>query len=97
MFCRAYSEPVKVYIVYSVVIIVATDMAYSVADIFTYLYFTFLLLMVIITNTFPYITQSDTEIPIIPSSHEIDLEQPLTVGVVVNQFLVLLIGKYTLG
>ena len=68
------------------------NMSYSVADGLTCLYFLFLLLMVIITNVKPFL-QQQYEIQTIPSSQEIDLEEPLMGGVVVNQFLVLIIGN----
>ena len=71
---------------------VVHNMSYSVADGLTCLYFLFLLLMVIITNVKPFLQQK-YEIQTIPSSQEIDLEQPLMEGVVVNQFLVLIIGN----
>ena len=67
-------------------------MEHSVADTLTYLYFTFLLSMVIITNTINH--NSTHVINTVPSDKEIDLEQPLTDGVVINQFLVLIIGEY---
>ena len=66
-------------------------MQYSVADTLTYLYFTFLLVMVIITNTIKH--NSTYVIHTLPLDKEIDLEQPLTDGVVINQFLVMIIGK----
>jgi len=65
-------------------------MQYSVADTLTYLYFTFLLIMVIITNTINH--NSTYVIHTLPLDKEIDLEQPLTDGVVINQFLVMIIG-----
>ena len=66
-------------------------MQYSVADTLTYLYFAFLLIMVIITNTINH--NSTYVIHTLPLDKEIDLEQPLTDGVVINQFLVMIIGK----
>ena len=66
-------------------------MQYSVADTLTYLYFAFLLVMVIITNTINH--NSTYVIHTLPLDKEIDLEQPLTDGVVINQFLVMIIGK----
>ena len=68
-------------------------MFYSVADGLTFLYFLFILFMVIITNLFAFL-QKQPEIQIIPATKEIDLEQPLMEAVVINQFAVLIIGKY---
>ena len=69
-------------------------MAVSVADSLTCLYFLSLLLIVIITNVKPYLDQDKVQIQKINQTMEVDLEEELLKGVVINQFMVFILGEH---
>ena len=69
-------------------------MAVSVVDSLTCLYFLSLLLMVIVTNVKPYLDQESVNIQRINHTIEVDLDETLMKGVVINQCMVLILGEH---
>ena len=69
-------------------------MAVSVVDSLTCLYFLSLLLMVIVTNVKPYLDQESVNIQRINHTIEVDLDETLMKGVVINQFMVFILGEH---
>ena len=65
----------------------------NVSNILTSLYFLSLLLMVIFTNVKPYLSQERSEIRTIHHSMELELEEELMIWVVINQIIIMIIGK----